>query len=152
MTRADKAKEYFLNGYNCAQAVAMAFADLMKMDTYTAARLTSGFGGGMARMREVCGSVSGMAFVMSSLYGYGSADEVESKKRLYGEIQQLADEFKAQNGSVVCRELLGLNKPGADDPTPEPRTAQYYQKRPCHELVWCSADILERYINNKEQS
>lgn len=152
MTRADQAKEYFLNGYNCAQAVAMAFADLMEMDEYTAARLTSGFGGGLARMREVCGSVSGMAFVMSSLYGYGDASETENKKRLYGEIQQLADEFKAQNGSVVCRELLGLNKPGADDPTPEPRTAQYYKKRPCHELVWCSADILERYINNKEQS
>lgn len=152
MTRADKAKEYFLSGYNCAQAVSMAFADLMQMDVYTAARLTSGFGGGLARMREVCGSVSGMAFVMSSLYGYGDAAETESKKRLYGEIQQLADTFKAQNGSVVCRELLGLNKPGADNPTPEPRTAQYYKKRPCHELVWSSADILERYINNKEQS
>ena len=152
MTRADRAKEYFLNGYNCAQAVAMAFADLMDMEPYTAARLTSGFGGGVARMREVCGSISGMAFVMSSLYGYGDASETENKKRLYGEIQQLADEFKSQNGSVVCRELLGLGIKGADSPTPSPRTEQYYKKRPCHELVWCSADILERYINSKEQS
>lgn len=150
MTRADKAKQYFLNGYNCAQAVAMAFADLMDMDEYTAARLTSGFGGGVGRMREVCGSVSGMAFVMSSLYGYGDAAETENKKQLYGEIQQLAEEFRAQNGSIVCRELLGLSHKGPDSPVPEPRTAQYYQKRPCHELVRCSADILERYIESRQ--
>lgn len=152
MTRADKAKEYFLNGYNCAQAVAMAFADLMEMDIYTAARLTSGFGGGMARMREVCGSISGLTFVMSSLYGYGDASETDSKKKLYGEIQQLAEEFRAQNGSIVCRELLGLSIKGADSPEPAPRTQVYYKKRPCHELVWCSADILERYINRRNAS
>ncbi len=150
ITRAERAKENFLNGYNCAQAVAVTFADLIGMDEKTAARLTSGFGGGVGRMREVCGSVSGMAFIMSALYGYDDPKECEGKAELYSEIQKLAEEFRCENGSVVCRELLGLSPMSAPSPVPEERTKQYYKKRPCTELVEMSASILEKYINERQ--
>lgn len=149
MTRGDKAKEYFLSGYNCAQAVALAFGDIIEMDSSTIATLTSGFGGGIGRMREVCGSISGATFVLSALYGYDDPKDIDSKKDLYKIIQQLGTEFKNQNGSVVCRELLSLDSKGFDNPTPSERNEKYYKKRPCHELVKCSADILEQIINEK---
>lgn len=149
MTRGDKAKEFFLAGYNCSQAVALAFGDLLNMDDNTIARLTSGFGGGMGRMREVCGSVSGAAFVLSVLKGYDDPKDNESKKALYEIIQKVGNEFKEQNGSVVCRELLGLDAKGFGNPTPSERTQKYYKKRPCAELVKCSADILEQVLNEK---
>jgi len=152
MSRADKARAFFLEGYNCAQAVAVAFADLMGMSEAQAALMTSGFGGGMGRLREVCGSVSGAVFVLSNLYGYSEPKDFEGKKRLYGEIQTVAGEFAARNGSVVCRELLGIKTPGADSPIPEQRTAAYYRKRPCPDLIWDSADILEKYIANRKTS
>lgn len=149
MTRGDKAKEYFLSGYNCAQAVALAFGDMIGMNSDTIARLTSGYGGGIGRMREVCGSVIGAAFVLSVLKGYSDPSDNDSKKALYEIIQKVGNEFKNQNGSVVCRELLGLESKGFDSPTPSERTPKYYKKRPCHELVKCSADILEQVLNEK---
>ena len=145
-TRALRAQELFRQGYNCSQAVAMAFADLIDMDEKAVARLTSGFGGGVGRMREVCGSVLGMAFVMSALYGYDSTDDMAAKTRIYSEIQLLANKFKEENGSIVCRELLGLSISGADSPVPEKRTEGYYKKRPCAELVYMSAQILDEKI------
>ncbi len=150
MTRAQKAKEYFLSGYNCSQAVAMAFSDLMNMEEKQVARLTSGFGGGVGRMREVCGTVTGAALVMSALYGYDDSSCVKEKQNLYEAIQTIGEQFRKDNGSVVCRELLGLGIKGADSPVPEERTQQYYKKRPCAELVEYSASILEEYIKNKE--
>ena len=146
-SRADKATEYFKSGYNCAQAVAMAFSDLLDMDEKTAARLTSGFGGGVGRLREVCGSVLGMTFVMSALYGYDDTSDYEAKKRIYADIQSLANKFKEENGSLVCRELLGLSPMSAPSPAPEKRTEEFYKKRPCAELVYISARNLEEYIN-----
>ena len=150
MSRAERAKQYFLDGYNCAQAVALAFSDLINMDEKTVARLTSGFGGGIGRMREVCGSISGMTFVMSALYGYDDTSDSAGKKELYAEIQRLAGQFKAENGSIVCRELLGLSPMSTPSPVPEERTQQYYKKRPCAELVEMSAAILEGYINERQ--
>ncbi len=146
-TRALRAQELFRQGYNCSQAVAMAFADLIDMDEKAVARLTSGFGGGVGRMREVCGSVLGMAFVMSALYGYDSTDDMAAKTRIYSEIQLLANKFKEENGSIVCRELLGLSPMSAPSPVPEKRTQEFYKKRPCAELVYISAKNLEEYIN-----
>lgn len=150
MTRAQKAKEYFLSGYNCSQAVAMAFSDLMDIDEKLVARLTSGFGGGVGRMREVCGTVTGAAFVMSALYGYDDSSCIKEKQNLYKEIQTIGEQFKKENGSVICRELLGLSIKGSDSPVPEVRTQQYYKKRPCADLVEYSASILEEYIKNRE--
>ena len=146
--RAERAREYFKSGYNCAQAVAMAFADLIGTDEKTAAKLTSGFGGGVGRLREVCGSVLGMTYVMSALYGYDSTEDFQDKQRLYTEIQSLADKFREENGSIICRELLGLSPISVPSPTPEKRTEDFYKKRPCAELVYISAKNLEEYINN----
>ena len=126
----------------------MAFSDLIDSDEKTVARLTSGFGGGVGRMREVCGSVLGMTFIMGALYGYDETDDAQAKARLYGEIQSLAEEFREENGSIVCRELLGLSQGEKTSPTPEKRTQDFYKKRPCAQLVYISAKNLEEYINN----
>lgn len=139
MTKGDSAYQLFKEGLNCAQAVAAAFSDEMELDKELVIRLATGFGAGMGRMREVCGAVSGMTFVISSLYH-------EDKGSIYKRVQDVAQKFKEENGSIVCRELLGLNINGADSPTPAPRTEEYYKKRPCAEIVKNAADILEEYI------
>ena len=139
------AEENFLRGYNCTQAVVLAFSDLHGMDEKTAARLSSSFGAGMGRLREVCGTVSGMFLVAGMLYGYEEPKDYQGKKEHYERIQQLARAFEEQNGSIVCRELLGLNKK-KDEPAPEQRTEEYYKKRPCGKLVHMAAAIMEEYI------
>lgn len=151
MSKGDIAKEYFEQGYNCSQSVALAFADEVGMDSKLIARLTGGFGGGMGRMREVCGTVSGTAFVLSALYGYSDPTDADVKAQLYADVQKVAGEFKDKNGSVVCRDLLGLTQDGFDNPQPEKRTDTYYKKRPCGELVKMSADLLEKFIADNPQ-
>ena len=145
---AKKAMDLFLEGYNCSQAVFLAFLDKYDMDKSVALKLSSSFGGGMGRLREVCGCVSGMFMVAGILYGYDEPKDFEAKKEHYARIQELAHKFEEQNGSIVCRDLLGLNK-GKDIPIPEKRTEEYYKKRPCVELVGMAASIMEDYI--KEQ-
>lgn len=140
MSKGTVAKQKFLEGYNCSQAVACAFADEMNMDEETVKRLTIGFGGGMGRMREVCGTVAGATFVLSALYGE------KNKNDVYKMVQDVAEEFRKENGSVVCRDLLGLSKSAPLTPVAEPRTKEYYKKRPCPELAEMMADILENYI------
>ncbi len=144
-SRGDRAYELFLSGYNCSQAVAGAFADLIGMDIDTAARLVSGFGGGMGRLREVCGTFSGVVMVVSILYGYSAPKDISAKTELYGRIQELAGQFRQDNRSLICKELLGLSKPEGS-PVPEQRTEEYYKKRPCPELCRYSANLLEKYI------
>ena len=139
------AEENFLKGYNCTQAVFLAFSDLYQMDMATAARLSSSFGGGMGRLREVCGAVSGMFLVAGMLYGYDMPGDLEGKKEHYARIQQLARAYEEENGSIVCRELLRLDRK-RDLPVPEERTAEYYKKRPCKKLVRMAAAIMEQYI------
>ena len=133
------AREAFKEGYNCAQCIAIAFADVMDIDESTAKKLTSSFGGGMGRMREVCGAVSGMFMVAGLIYG-----NVKPKADHYKLIQDLANEFKEENGSIICKELIGAKGPEA--PTPEKRTEKYYLKRPCADLVEIAADIIDKYI------
>ena len=144
---AAKAKELFLNGYNCSQAVLLAFDDVTGLDTETAARLASSFGGGMGRLREVCGAVSGMFMVAGLTNGYDDPKAKEEKAAHYALIQTLADDFKRENGSIICRELLGLNADGS--PVPAPRTAEYYKKRPCAELVGDAARIIALRLQNR---
>jgi len=145
MTRKEIAMEYFAEGYNCAQAVALAFCDLLPMEKDTLARLTSSFGGGMGRLREVCGAVSGMFAAAGLLYGYDDPKARAEKADHYARLQEMAKAFEKENGSIVCRELLGLTVKH-DAPTPEARTDAYYKKRPCKELVGCAAEILEKYL------
>ncbi|MDE7399142.1 MAG: C-GCAxxG-C-C family protein [Oscillospiraceae bacterium] len=141
----DKAYENFLLGYNCTQAVAVTFAEELGLNKETAARLSSGFGGGMGRLREVCGTFSGVVFVLSSLYGYSDPKDTVTKKELYEKIRALAAKFREDNGSIICCELLGLDRP-EDSATPEARTPEYYKKRPCPELCRYAANLLEEFI------
>ena len=138
-----KAAELFLSGYNCAQAVAVAFTDVTGLTAAQAAKMASAFGGGMGRMREVCGAVSGMLMVLSYVYGYDTPGDDISKKRLYGQVQALAAAFRAENGSIICREIL-KNPPS--DPNPTPRTAEFYAKRPCAKMVMSAARLLEQFM------
>lgn len=145
--KAKKAMELFQEGYNCAQAVLGAFAQDMNMDFQQAMMLSSSFGGGMGRMREVCGAVSAMFMVAGLEKGYSDPKAFTEKAGHYDYIQQLAAKFKEENGSIICRDLLGLTKPGPDTPVPEPRTEAYYKKRPCQLLVGQCAAILEQELN-----
>ena len=138
-----KAAELFLSGYNCAQAVAVAFTDVTGLTEAQAAKMASAFGGGMGRMREVCGAVSGMLMVLSYVYGYDTPGDDISKKRLYGQVQALAAGFREENGSIICREIL-KNPPS--DPNPTPRTAEFYAKRPCAKMVMTAARLLEQFM------
>lgn len=147
MSRGDKAYELFMQGYNCSQSIAVAFSDKIGLDKETAARLASGFGGGMGRMREVCGTFSGIVLVMSMLYGYSDSENFDRKKELYGRIQEIAKQFRSDNGSIICRDLLGLGKQ-QQSAEPEKRTDEYYKKRPCPELCRYAADLLEKYIED----
>lgn len=148
---AKKAIDLFKEGYNCSQAVFLAFDDKYNIDRTTALKLSSSFGGGMGRLREVCGAVSGMFMVAGVLYGYDDPKDYDEKKEHYTRIQQLAKEFEALNGSIVCRQLLGLDN-GKDNPSPEHRTEEYYKKRPCAELVGIAAAIMEQYILEREEA
>ena len=143
--KGELAYNYFCQGYNCSQAVAAAFAPEMGLDVDAVVKLMSGFGGGMGRMREVCGTFSGIVAVVSQLYGYSDPKEQKGKKELYEKIQALAEKFKADNGSIICRELLGLSAPEGS-PVPEARTSEDYKKRPCPELCRYAADILDEFI------
>lgn len=144
MDRREKAQGYFKQGFNCAQSVVMAFRDLTGLSESESARLASSFGGGLGRMREVCGAVSGMAIVAGILYGYDDPKVIGASAAHYARVQELANAFRARNGSIVCRELLG--GAAATNPTPEARTTEYYKKRPCAELVGDAAEILDEYI------
>ena len=137
------AAELFLQGYNCAQAVAVAFSDVTGIDKALSSRLACSFGGGMGRMREVCGAVSGMLMVAGVLYGYAEPEEGEIKKAHYTLVQELATKFREETGSIICREIL-KNPPS--DPNPSPRTAEYYRQRPCARMVALAAAILDAYI------
>lgn len=150
MTKGEKAKSLFMDGYNCAQAVLGAFCDDLGLDFDMAMKLSSGFGGGMGRLREVCGAVSGMFMVFDMKYGYTSPTDKSGKMELYSHIQNLAKKFEAENGSIICRELLGLTEKSSV-PVPDVRNAAYYKKRPCGELVELAANIVDDYIKELKQ-
>ena len=144
MDHSMQAAELFLGGCNCAQAVFLAFSDLTGIDRKLAAKLASPFGGGIGRMREVCGAVSGMFMVLGTLYGYDETTDDTRKKQLYHEVQALAARFREECGSIICREIL-KNPPS--DPNPTPRTAEFYAQRPCARMVMVAADLLEKFIS-----
>lgn len=149
MSRADKAKELFEGGRNCCQAVFCAFLDETNLSEEDALRLSAGFGGGMGRLREVCGAVSGMTMVLSNKFASTDPNDHEKKKELYALIQNAAGDFRNKNGSIICRELLGLSEENSS-PVPEKRTKEYYKKRPCSELVHCAASIAEKYLEGNK--
>ena len=145
MNHSDLAVENFKKGYNCSQSVVVAFCDVTGMTPEYAARLSSSFGGGMGRMREVCGAVSGMLMVAGLLYGYDVPGDDAIKRAHYKLVQELAGKFRDREQSIVCREIL-KNPPS--DPNPTPRDAEFYQKRPCARLVALAAAILDDYMKD----
>lgn len=150
-SRKEKAVQLFKEGYNCSQSVFAAYSDLYGIDQETALRLSSSFGAGIGRMREVCGTCSGMFLVAGLISGATDGKDTVGKKRNYDMVQMLADEFRKQNGTIICRELLGLDKGQVTaaefkDTKPEARTDEYYKKRPCVKHVEQAAEILENTI------
>jgi len=145
----DRAKELFKMGYNCSQAVLGAFCEELGMDFETAMKISSSFGGGMGRMREVCGTVTGMFMAAGLQYGPSDNSDPASKGEHYKKIQELAKRFKDKNGSIICRELLqGVES--SSSPIPSERTNEYYKKRPCVELVGDAAEIFEKYLKEMQ--
>lgn len=139
------AEENFRKGYNCAQSVLLAFGDVTGLDAKTAAMLSSSFGGGLGRLRELCGTVSGAAMVLGLVQGYADPDDTEAKTAHYHRVQEFARRFREKNGSIICRELLsGVQTIEGNDP--EQRTDAYYKKRPCPALCRCAAEILDEML------
>ena len=145
--RGKRARENFRKGYNCAQSVALAFADILPVDENVIATSLSGFGGGMARLREVCGCVSGMAFVAGFLSPAIHPEKMEERKANYALVQKLAGAFREDFGSIVCRDLLELRKNAAiESPAPSERTPEYYAVRPCEQQIGRAAEIMAQEI------
>lgn len=138
------AREYFLSGYNCAQSVFLTYAIKYGFDKETALKLSSSFGGGMGRMREVCGAVSAMFMIAGLEKGYTENNNDELKAKHYKLIQDLANKFKEKNGTIICRELLGLDID--DNPIPSKRTLQYYKERPCEEFIADACNIIDNFL------
>ena len=150
--RAEAARTHFLSGYGCAQAVLLAYADLTGLDEKTLARLGSSFGGGMGRLREVCGAVSGAFAVLGFLCGYDDPTDKEGKSRHYADVRELARRIteKSGSGSIICREILASRSiPNEAGGEAEARTPEYYHKRPCAELVYIAAEALGEMLCEK---
>lgn len=147
MTKRQIAEKNFIDGCNCTQAVVMAFADELGVDRDILVKVSSSFGGGFGRLREVCGAVSAMGIIVGLLEGKDFSKEgIQAKGEQYAKIQKLAGEFKEINGSIVCRDLLGA-KLAATNPQPDERTPEYYKIRPCAKLVGDMAEIIAKYLH-----
>lgn len=143
-----KAAGYFEAGFNCAQSVFLAFTDLTGMETKAAARLAAPFGGGIGRLREVCGALTGVFMVTGILYGYDDPAAAEEKTALYADVQMMARQFACENGSIICRELLG-EEAGGPGPVSDARTPAFHHNRQCAAYVENAAVMLDRYIEAK---
>lgn len=148
MDHVKKAQELFLSGYNCSQSVFLAFDDLTGLDLPAGARLSSSFGGGMGRLREVCGAVSGAFMVLGLLRGYDDPEDMEAKAAHYAMLQDFADAFREKHGSIICRDLLSNVKttPGK---RPQERTKEYYDSRPCLRFVSDAASMVEEFLKKE---
>ena len=139
--RVQKARDLFLGGCNCTQSVFLAYSDLFGFEQQFAAKISAPFGGGMGRLREVCGAVSGMSMLAGQISPNDQPGDREAKAKTYALVQEFAEKFRGIYGSIVCRELLGLDHK-KDDPTPSDRTPEYYKKRPCVECIATAARIV----------
>lgn len=143
--RVKRAETLFREGYNCCQAVFAAYADLFCIDTETALKVSAGLGGGCGRQRELCGAVSGAAMIIGLKYGATDGADSDSKMLCYEKVRAHSEEFRKVNPSIVCRELLELGDK-KESARPDERNEQYYQKRPCVQIVIDSAEALEKVI------
>ena len=149
MSRAERAKELFQQGYACSQAVVLAFADVCKTGEDVLSKMALPFGGGLGRLRLTCGAVSGMAIVVG-LTCSSAENDPENKRQTYAIVQELCAKFQAENGSLICNDLLtGANLQVTVGGDAEQRTSEYYKKRPCAEIVYSAARIVEEYLQEK---
>ncbi|MBQ9729223.1 MAG: C_GCAxxG_C_C family protein [Clostridia bacterium] len=149
MSRAEKAKEYFKSGYTCSQAVVLAFSDLCGVSEEFLLKQALPFGGGIGRLRLTCGAVSGLVMAYGAIFGTSELD-AEKKKTAYQEIRGLVEAVQAETGSVICADLLaGKNLAVEKGGVAEERSAEYYKKRPCADLVYLAADLLEKFLAKK---
>lgn len=149
MSRAERAKAYFLEGYNCSQSLVLAFQDLTGLPESTLIKSALPFGGGLGRLRLTCGAVSGMAMVIGLIFS-SEENSAENKKFVYALTQELCNKFKERNGSLLCGDLLtGANLQVEVGGEAEKRTQTYYKKRPCADLVYDCAQILEEYLEQQ---
>ncbi len=148
-TRAEQAKKYFQDGYACSQAVAMAFSDLVNVDEGDLSKMMLPFGGGFGRLRLVCGAVSGMTAIIGMIFAE-SGISPENKMSVYEMERELCSRFIAENGSLICKELLaGANLQATVGGNAETRSPEYYKKRPCGDIVYSAAKILEEFLKEK---
>lgn len=147
-TKREIAEELFVEGYNCTQAIVRTFADEANTDIDILTKIASSFGGGMGRLREVCGAVSGMFLLDGLIEGYTDPQDRSAKAEHYARIQHLAAKFIERNGSIVCRELLGI-KVQTVSAMPDERTPEYYRTRPCARLIGDAAEIFEEHLKEK---
>lgn len=145
------AQDFFMEGYNCTQAVVLAFEDILGSDRAVLERLSIGLGGGVGRLREVCGTVNAMAVIAGTLASLDGKTHQQQKKDTYSIVQELAGMFREENGSIICRELMGLRAEEKQNPVPQERTPEYYKSRPCLRLVACSARIIAEYVKKNSQ-
>lgn len=145
--RIEKAVELFKEGYNCSQSVVAAFADLYGFTPEQALKVSASFGGGIGRMRQTCGAACGLFMLAGLETGCTEGKNREGKEANYKVVQELAEEFRKRNGSLICAELLGLSKTAPTPATPEARTAEYYKKRPCVKMVEEAARIWCEYLS-----
>ncbi len=148
--RIERAVELFKEGYNCSQAVVAAFADMYGFTHEQALKMAASFGGGIGRMRKTCGAACGLFMLAGLETGCTDGKDREGKEANYILVQSLAEEFRKRNGSITCAELLGLEKAAPTPATPEARTAEYYQKRPCSKMVEEAARIWVEYLQEKQ--
>ena len=150
--RIQRAVEFFMSGYGCSQSVVAAFADLYNLDETMAKRIAAGFGGGVGRMRMMCGTVSGLVILAGLDCGQTEGNDREGKAACYKVVQELLETFRQRNGSIICAELLGLNGCPVVKTTyvPDERNAEYYKKRPCAQKVESAARIFAEYLEKKQ--
>lgn len=147
-SRKEQAVKAFLSGCNCAQAVFATYADLFGIDRQTAMNLTNSMGGGISRLREVCGTVSAIALLTGLAEGAVDSGDLGAREKVYRRTRDLAAQFEKENGSLLCRELLG--KAGREaSARPSERTPEYYKKRPCAKFVVCAAGIIEENLTKR---
>lgn len=145
---AKRASALFRKGYNCSQAILLSFSELTELPDSTAEKIAFPFGGGIGRLREVCGAFSGAVMVLGlAKLVYTPGNDLQ-KMQGYSEVQDFAKRFEELNGSIICRELLGL--PGASKPVPQPRTEEFYAARPCENIIKNAARALAEILSERE--
>ena len=150
--RVERAVDYFMAGYGCCQSVVAAFADLYGLDDLLAKKVAAGFGGGVGRMRMMCGAVSGIVILTGLDCGQTEGSDREGKSACYKVVQELLAQSKQANGSLICAEILGFqgHEKAACSYVASERTAEYYKSRPCVAKVESAARIFADYLKQKQ--